>query len=59
MISAASARASIASRSGAIGAGSAVDVESPPQQDHVASATDVRELVSIAMVRMSFGSRRV
>ena len=59
MISAASARASIDSRSGAIDTASGVDAEARGAACTVASATDVRELVSIAIDRMSRGSRRV
>ena len=58
MISAASALASIASRSGAIDTASAVTPKRRRSMT-VASATEVLELLSIAIVRMSCGSRRV
>ena len=58
MMSAASARASIDSRSGAIDTASG---ETPKNRRSitVASATDVLELLSIATERMSRGSSRV
>ena len=58
MISAASAAASIASRSGAIDTAVGVTPNSR-WRSIVASATEVRELLSIATVRMSRGSRAV
>jgi hypothetical protein len=55
MMSAASARVSIASRSGAIGTASGVTPKAR-RAITVASATDVLELVSMAIDRMSRGS---
>jgi hypothetical protein len=58
MISAASARDSIPSRSGSIGTASGATPKTRCSST-VDSATDVRELVSIAIDRMSDGSTRV